>query len=218
MIKITLPGEPISKDRPRFSKYGTYDPQKPQKHAAKFQVLDQIRNYKNLPFSEDVPLEIEMTFYFSIPKGQENLFHWGLLDHTKKPDIDNCEKWTLDILSKIVYPDDRQVSLLHSGKEFSENPRTEILIMPKKPEVDDKVKEVLSIISPSYLVEVTQDLLHISDWCDKNENLYIADSPNYDEVAYLILDFAEKHADILKKINKKFPGLAKVLKDKMENK
>lgn len=221
MIKITLPGEPISKDRPRFSKFGTYDPQKAQQNACKWQILDQLKNYPNLPFPDHVPIEIDMTFYFSIPNGKENLFHWGLLEHTSKPDYDNCEKFTLDVLSKIVYSDDRQVSLSHSRKEYSENPRTEIHIMPKKPICSDQVKEVLSLIPPSSFGEIGESLSLISDWCTKNENPYHCNENStidHEEVAYLILELAEKHADTLKKLNKKFPGLAKVLKEKMENK
>jgi Holliday junction resolvase RusA-like endonuclease len=219
MIKITLPGEPISKDRPRFSKFGTYDPQKPQKHAAKFQILDQLRQYKNLPFPPDIPIEIEMNFYFSIPKGLEVLNSWGLLDHVKKPDYDNCEKFLLDVLSGIVYADDKQVYKAYSGKEYSENPRTEIYIVPKKPECSDQVKELLALIPPSEISSIADILSCIAEWSSRNENpFHSSECIDYEEVAFLILDLAEKHADNLKKINKKFPGLAKVLKEKMENK
>jgi len=221
MIKITLPGEPISKDRPRFSKFGTYDPQKPQKHACKFQILDQVHQYKNLPFPSDISIEIHMNFYFSIPKGLENLNSWGLLDHAKKPDYDNVEKFILDVLSGVVYEDDRQVYKAQAKKEYSENPRTEIFIMPKNPECSDQVKEVLSMLPTETFVDIATQLSNIVELDLAMSNPYHMQKTihtDYEEIAYLILEFAEKHADILKKINKKFPGLAKVLKDKMENK
>lgn len=212
MIKITLPGEPISKDRPRFSRFGTYDPQKPQKQAAKFQVIDQLKKYPRLPFPAGIPIEIDMTFYYSIPTGMENIHSWGLLDHTKKPDYDNNEKWILDVLSGIVYEDDRQVCKAQAKKEYSENPRTEIEIMPKNPKCSDQVKEVLSMISVSRLTEISCELAYIAD------QIHVEDIVDFEEVAFLILEFAEKHAETLKKINKKFPGLAKVLKERLENK
>lgn len=221
MIKIILPGEPISKDRPRFSKFGTYDLQKPQKNACKWQILDQLKNYPNLPFADHVAIEIEMIFYFSIPKGKENLFAWGLLEHTHKPDYDNVEKFLLDVLSKIVYSDDRQVSVAHARKEYSETPRTEIYIMPKKPECSDQVKEVLSLLPTKDFVDIATQLNNIVELDMSVKNPYHLTKSihtDYEEIAYLILEFAEKHADSLKKINKKFPGLAKILKENMENK
>src|SRR6185369_17135770 len=124
MIKIVLPGDPISKMRPRFSKFGTYDLQKPQKHAAKFQILSQINKNPLIPYPDGVAIDLEITFYFKVREGDKNLFDWGLLEHTSKPDIDNLEKFVLDCLPGIVYQDDRQVDRLISSKMYSEEPRT----------------------------------------------------------------------------------------------
>lgn len=220
MISITLPGEPIAKARPRFSRKGTYDPQSSLKHAAKFQVLSQI-NRTFLPYTSNTPIEIEMNFFFPIPKADKNIFRWGILNHINKPDIDNCIKWICDVMNGIVYEDDRQVFSLVSRKEYSENPRTEIYIVPKKPEVSDQVKEVLALIPPSEIASIADILSCIAHWSEFHENpFHVSDNGtiDYEEVAFLILDLAEKHADNLKKINKKFPGLAKILKERMEKK
>lgn len=219
MIKITLTGEPIAKMRPRITRKGAYDPQHSQKHACKFQVLSQI-NGRN-PFSNDIAIEIEMNFYFHCPSNKMNLLHWGIMDHVEKPDVDNICKFYLDVLNKIIYEDDKQIIQCIGNKFYSEDPRTEIKIMPKKPECCDQVKELLSLLPPSEISSISDILSSITDWCDKSENPYhLTENCNfdYDEVAFLILEFAEKHADNLKKINKKFPGLAKILKERMENK
>lgn len=213
MIKITLPGDPIAKARPRFSRKGTYDPQSPQKHAAKFQVLSQVKR-DNLPFPKDIAIEIELDFFFSIPKGQENIFQWGFLDHISKPDYDNCEKFMLDVLSGIIYEDDKQVVQSTTKKHYDENPRTEIYIVPKKSNASDQVKEVLSIISPDYFCELSTELAYIAD----SRPGQFALEPNFERIVFLICEFAEKHADNLKKINKKFPGLAKVLNERLREK
>lgn len=221
MIKITLSGEPIRRISPYFSKRVTFDTQKSLLHAAKFQVLDQIGRNPAFPFEKSVPIELDLTFFFPIPSGKENLFQWGLLDHIDTPDTDNLCKFYLDVLKKIAFEDDRQVNNVMASKKYSENPRTEILIVPKKPGCSDQVKEVLSIVSPSEISSISDYICAISDWCSKNENPYHLSENSiidYEEVAYVILEFAEKHADSLKKINKKFPGLAKVLKENMENK
>ncbi len=211
-LKISLPGEPIRRISPTFSKYGTYDSQKPLLHAAKFQVLDQIRKYTNLPFSKTVPIEIEIHYFFDIPKGKGNLFQWGLLDHIDTPDMDNLCKFMLDVLKKTVFEDDRQVNSMHAFKYYSENPRTEIEIMPKKPLCDDKVKEVLSIVDPESFKSLASIFAYIGD------SMQVGHDLDYEETAMLILQFAEKYAEPLKKLNKKFPGLAKVLEERMKEK
>lgn len=222
MIKIILPGEPISRVSPTFSKYVTYDKQKHLMHAAKFQVLDQIGRNPIFPFPNEVPIELEMNYFFPIPKGKENLFYWGLLDHTNTPDTDNLTKFYGDVLKNIAFVDDRQVNIIHAKKEYSENPRTEIYILPKKLDCSDQVKEVLSSISPQEISSISEYLSTISEWCLNNENPYHLKDDNinidYEEIAIIILEFAEKHADSLKKLNKKFPGLAKILKERIEDK
>ena len=83
--------------------------------------------------------------------------------------------------------------------------------MAKQP-IDNQVKEVLSIISPDYLCELATALSVMSDWQTANG---LERSGDYEEIAYLICEFAETHAENLRKINKKFPGLAKILKERM---
>jgi Holliday junction resolvase RusA-like endonuclease len=214
MIHIILPGEPIRRISPTFSKIRTYDSQKHLLHAAKFQTLDQTKRYA-VPFVSCVPVEVELNFYFAIPKGKENLFHWNLLDMIDTPDADNLCKFYLDVLKKIVFEDDRQVFRITAKKEYDENPRTEIYIVPKKPDCDEKVKEVLSIISPDQFCELSADLSYIADFKKINSINFEED---FEHIAFLICEFAEKHAENLRKINKKFPGLAKILKERMENK
>ena len=47
-----------------------------------------------------------------------------------KPDIDNLEKKVLDVLSKIVYNDDKQIYEIHSRKLYGVNPKTVICVKP----------------------------------------------------------------------------------------
>ena len=50
------------------------------------------------------------------------------LHHVKTPDLDNLKKFVLDVLNEIVWRDDSQIVQLSGAKEYSENPRTEIII------------------------------------------------------------------------------------------
>ncbi len=214
MIRLTLPGEPIAKQRPRFSRKGTYDPQFSQKHAARFQILSQINRDGILPFPPIVSCEVEFRFFFNTPDDRKNLVAWGISPHITKPDIDNIFKFYLDCLNGIIFNDDQQVTKCSSEKLYSDKPRTEILIMPKKPACDEKVKEVLSIVEPTYLTQLAEDLSWICDEIHINGEVEL----DYERVAFLICEFSEKHADNLKKINKKFPGFASVLRERMGEK
>jgi len=221
MIKIILPGEPVSRVSPTFSRYCTYDSQKNLIHAAKFQVLDQIGKNPIFPYHKNIPVDIDFTFFFPVPKSKENIFQWGLLPHIDTPDVDNILKFYCDVLKKIVFTDDRQIDKITAFKGYDINPRTEILIVTKPCTVSDQVKEVLSIISPKEISGISDYLSAIGDWTEHHENpFHLKDEFNidYEEIAMLILEFSEKYADILKKLNKKFPGLSKVLKERMESK
>ena len=85
---------------------------------------------------ETISSEVELTirFYFPRPK-----YHYGTgrrsmikkpsapINHSKKPDIDNCIKFVLDSLNKIYWKDDAQVYFVTASKHYTDNdPRTEI--------------------------------------------------------------------------------------------
>ena len=83
----------------------------------------------------DCPLQVDLVFHMPRP-----LSHYGtgrnsdkLKDsapkmHTKKPDIDNLRKLTMDALTGIVWRDDSLVCKGTTTKQYSERPRTEIFI------------------------------------------------------------------------------------------
>ena len=50
------------------------------------------------------------------------------LHHIKKPDTTNLQKFAEDVLSGIVFEDDRQVVWITSKKIYSEKPRTVITV------------------------------------------------------------------------------------------
>lgn len=145
-MKFTLQGTPQSKDRPRFfkTKQGirSFDPKKGEKqyyqrtlkHLIDQSILSEDSDIASealdLPSAEFY--EVSLTFHLPIPKSdskrQKNAKLEGSIKHTVKPDIDNLEKFCLDLMSGIAFPDDKQVVKLSSEKLYSDNPRTEIEI------------------------------------------------------------------------------------------
>jgi Holliday junction resolvase RusA-like endonuclease len=218
MIMITLPGEPVAKIRPRVCRKFTYDPQDKLKTAAKFQLLEMLQ-HKNFykPYPKDFPIEIQFDFYMTPKVGEEKLPEWGITENVSKKDIDNLCKFYLDVMNEIVYADDKQVTELKAAKLYDLNPRTEIRIMARRSLVSEKTQEVLSYISKEHFIQLANDIDEVStNLLFVGENEGTQHEVDCREAAYIFCVFAEKYASILTKVNKKFPGFAKILKEEIE--
>jgi Holliday junction resolvase RusA-like endonuclease len=135
MIKLTIPGIPVAKARPRVGRNGhAFTPQKTVNYESLVQhsYMDQAEGQKL-----EGPLLIKIDFYFPIPKSytKKRKEKIGLLKelHTKKPDIDNCIKSITDALNKFAYNDDSQIVRITAAKNYTQKePRAEIEIVEVK--------------------------------------------------------------------------------------
>ena len=131
-MKLIIPGKPIAKKRPRFARHGkfvrTYNKQETEESKFLWEVRQQI-NQKPLKGA----ISLVIRFYMPIPKSTSKkryqLMEKALIPHIKKPDLDNLEKFVSDCLKGEAWVDDSQVVHSDTKKEYSANPRTEILIM-----------------------------------------------------------------------------------------
>lgn len=129
--KITIPGNPVAKGRPRVGKFGTYTPKKTEDFESYIKYC-WAAEYGSIKPS-DKPLSADIAFYMPIPKSvsrrkREAMLH-GEIKHTKKPDIDNLIKTVFDALNGLAYIDDSQIyEVKRPRKEYSENPRVELLL------------------------------------------------------------------------------------------
>lgn len=136
MIQFTVYGTPVGKGRPKFSTVNgcatAYTPAKTvnYENLVKLSVQQQQRGLK--PFDKDVPLQADIIAYFPIPKSTSKKKREAMLNneiyHTKKPDADNITKCILDALNGIAYYDDSQVVYVRCKKNYSDEPRAEIII------------------------------------------------------------------------------------------
>lgn len=212
-MKIILPGEPVAKIRPRICKNFSYDPQEKLKNAAKFQVLDAIQNAQDkFPIPNDYAIRVGLHFFTSPRSHEENLCEWGITENIFKKDIDNLCKFYLDVMNKIVYEDDRQVNKLTCTKQCSMNPRTEIIIMKEKQTISDKTKKVLCAFSPKLFLKMAHDMGKLADQMLSNTECTFTDR-DFLDTAMMICEFSENYASELTKVNKKFPGFAKLLRE-----
>lgn len=114
-LEFTIPGEPISQGRPRFSTHGgfarAYDPKKSRdgKAIVKLCARDAVQASSwNEPITG--PIEMLVQFGIALPKSQHRKKsivprQW----RTKKPDIDNLMKLVKDACSGVVFLDDNQI-------------------------------------------------------------------------------------------------------------
>ena len=129
-MKIIIPGNPVPKHRPRFSRNGrVYNDQRKYMNDFSFIVKAQYNNPILIG-----PLSIDITFFMKIPNSLSRLKQSRLNGqyHYAKIDLDNLLKLSWDVLSGIIFEDDCQIALCSSRKLWSDNPRTEFEISSLK--------------------------------------------------------------------------------------
>ena len=140
IVKLTIFGEPMGKQRPRYSTYNgyvrTYTPQKTINYESLI-AHEYNSKYGKLMFEKDEPILVCITAYFGLSSsdyGKKGLSKSGREKMsmgycTKHLDIDNIAKIVLDSLNSICFVDDKQVSVLNCYKYWTkETPRVEITI------------------------------------------------------------------------------------------
>lgn len=133
MITLELFGNPVPQARPRFARRGKfvscYDNQSKLKEGIKWQIKSQFREE---PLT--VPLALDLIFFMPIPQSLSGIkkrqMANGVVAHTKKPDLDNLQKFVLDCLNGLVFKDDAQISEIRAKKIYSNKPGTTIRLIP----------------------------------------------------------------------------------------
>ena len=129
-IAFTVPGKPLGKQRPRFSRRGTAVRTYTPRQTAEYERL--VKESYIAAGGEKLEGAIGATIrgYFEPPKAtskkQRQKMLSGEVGYTKKVDADNLAKSVLDALNGIAYDDDAQVSLLLVYKAYAETAREEV--------------------------------------------------------------------------------------------
>lgn len=224
-MKIVIPGTPIPKARNRRRRLADgrvmdYDPQHAEKNNVAKQLQKCIKASLNSENSEIVmkaselnskkSFSLDVVLYIPIPKSDSmahrNAKLWGLIPHNQKPDSSNYLKFYEDAANSVLYDDDSMLCHVSAKKKWSDNPRTEINIIPMKNPIPDEV-EILSHLSPNDLYQLAHLFLRLprinqlAIWED-----LIVEEKNRKEAAQILSEIADKFSDKLKKINKKCPG------------
>jgi Holliday junction resolvase RusA-like endonuclease len=135
MIELTIPGEPMGKQRARVvrSKAGfpvAYTPAKTKNYETLVRELFAVKYPDFTPL--DAPIDMTICAYRSIPKSASKrdraAMAAGEIRPTGKPDISNIIKIVEDALNGVAYRDDSLVVLVSGAKYYGARPRTEIFI------------------------------------------------------------------------------------------
>lgn len=112
-IEFTVPGVPIGKGRPRFTKDGrAHTPGKTREYENK--VIQCWKCQSGKGFADGIPLIATVTAFFTVPKSMSKKKATALdgTPHIKRPDADNVAKAILDALNGHAYNDDSVIALL----------------------------------------------------------------------------------------------------------
>lgn len=127
-IKLTIPGKPLGKQRPRVMRNGhTYTPDKTVNYET---LVKQLYIEKYFQKQLSGPIKATITAYMPIPKSESKVrkgkMREGKIRPTKKPDWDNIGKIITDALNGLAYDDDKQIVDARVIKLYGDQPRVEV--------------------------------------------------------------------------------------------
>lgn len=140
MVLFTIPGEPKGKGRPKFSRQGNFVRTYTPEVTASYENLVRLEYQRQcgIFIGKDIPLTMDIRAYFGIPKSASKVKREAMLSGdirpTKKPDMDNIVKIIADSLNSFTYHDDSQIVSCTVEKYYSDRPRVDVYIYPKKGE------------------------------------------------------------------------------------
>jgi len=121
---FTIPGDPVGKGRPRFSRGRVYTPEKTKAferlvafHAQGFGILRG-------------PVKLTISSVFLVPKSWPKRRQKEAMGryHVVRPDIDNLVKAVADGLNGVLLEDDRQIAVVEARKTYGPQPMTTVIV------------------------------------------------------------------------------------------
>lgn len=130
---LYISGSPEGKQRARQGKGHFYNPQQALMNKMKLYIKNQLpENF--VPISKHIPISVNNIFFMKIPKvrqksGWKEFYQNDNVPYIEKPDRDNLDKYILDVCSKVIFADDKQIYDGRIQKYYSLDPRVEIEII-----------------------------------------------------------------------------------------
>lgn len=124
IIHLAIPGEPQGKQRPKWSRVGTYTPKQTVNYETYIKELFAVKYPDFMPVES--ALDMELIAYLTIPtsasKKRKALMADLEIRPTKRPDGDNILKAVMDALEGLAYKNDCQIVKAIVEKYYSNRP------------------------------------------------------------------------------------------------
>ncbi len=138
VLRVTIPGPPVPKGRPRFAKGRTYTDKKTVAYeklvALCVSTAKELRGSRR-PLCGDGPVRVDIVAIWPRPQRlMAARFPDGLIPKHTRPDIDNICKSTYDGIgraNRLIWNDDGQIQCHRSEKYYAERdqgPRLELAL------------------------------------------------------------------------------------------
>lgn len=133
MIQFFVPGKPVGKGRPRFTRTGhTYTPEKTRAYEAA--VAWECRKAMKGKLPSTLPQNVSVEVMVKPPKSwtkTKTKNALGGLITPGRPDIDNYLKAVLDGCNGVAFLDDSQVVAVYATKRYAETDGVRVIIEEK---------------------------------------------------------------------------------------
>ena len=130
-VSFTIPGQPVGKGRPRFTRSGViYTPERTKKYErlVKECYREQCGNINFGTTSIALYVKAYVTPLTKFRKAEKLAALKGELKPIAKPDADNILKVILDALNEVAYDDDRYIYKIEIERIYSETPHIDVII------------------------------------------------------------------------------------------
>lgn len=121
-VHFIIPGRPVGKGRPRFTKNGhCWTPEKTVAYERDIKMAYWSTS-GHRKYEADKALAVDIVLYYPRPKSMAKykrlMAQKGILRPIVKPDVDNVIKAILDALNGVAFEDDRQIVQVECEKWY----------------------------------------------------------------------------------------------------
>lgn len=133
MVVFEIKGQPMGKQRPKFTKVGKFAKIYTPKETVNYETLVKLSYQQQCKeYFDNQPLRVRIKAFYQIPKSYSFKKKMQCYDDkikpTTKPDCDNIAKIICDALNTIAYDDDKQIIELTIEKHYGLEPMVLVAI------------------------------------------------------------------------------------------
>ena len=131
-VSFVVPGAPVGKGRPRFSRQGAYTPEKTAiyENLVKVKAEQAMDGRTMIEGAVEVSVRLIVTPPASWSQKKQREALEGRIFPTSKPDIDNVLKGIMDACNEIVFKDDKQAVDVRVVKRYGQVARAAVEVRP----------------------------------------------------------------------------------------